>query len=154
MEGLARWAGVLLLITGIGCGSPAGPPYETRMAGGAGTSGDSDGDAPPTSVPASAMVVGTITEVPGRLSGAAFRVEERPGIPAAPGVGPETGGDRYDVTVNGGTRIRRRLPGGGHQAATAGELRVGMRVEVWFVGPIRESYPMQGTAGRITIFDP
>jgi hypothetical protein len=161
MNGLARWAGTLLLLTGIGCGSPAGPLSETPMAGGVdttrgagGTAGTADGDAPLTPVPPSAIVVGTITEVPGRVAGAAFRVEARPETPAAPGVGPEVGGDKYDVTVNSGTVIRRRLTGGGHLAVAAAELRVGIRVEVSFVGPIRESYPMQGTAGRIMIFDP
>ena len=37
--------------------------------------------------------------------------------------------------------------------ASAGynDLKVGQRVRVWFIGPIRESYPVQADAGTVVI---
>ena len=36
-------------------------------------------------------------------------------------------------------------------AASTADLRKGQKVRVWFVGPVMESYPMQGTAGMVVI---
>ncbi len=49
------------------------------------------------------------------------------------------------TTVN--TQVLRLDKG----AASITDLRVGQKVRVWFVGPVMESYPMQGTAGTIVI---
>lgn len=94
---------------------------------------------------------GTITEVPARLSGAAFLIEEKvTGLPAE----PSTAGDKYFVFVTEKTGIQRRTSGGSVQSASLAEITEGTRAEVWFDGPIRESYPAQATASRILILDP
>lgn len=49
------------------------------------------------------------------------------------------------ITVN--TQVLRLDKG----IANTADLRVGQKVKVWFVGPVMESYPMQGTAGTIVI---
>lgn len=50
------------------------------------------------------------------------------------------------VRVTSATRVER-----GTTPASADELRVGTRVEVWFAGPVMESFPVQATAGRVRI---
>jgi hypothetical protein len=52
------------------------------------------------------------------------------------------------VTVARGMRVVRRSDG---RAVSAGDLRVGTRVEIWFTGAIRDSLPVQATAAAITI---
>jgi hypothetical protein len=93
---------------------------------------------------------GTITEVPTRLPAAAFLIEEKTtGIPAE----PATAGDKYYVFVTSATQVQRRTGTGSTRSASLYELAAGMQAEVWFTGPIRESYPMQATASRILILD-
>jgi beta-N-acetylhexosaminidase len=99
----------------------------------------------------SARTRGTITEVPTRKSGAAFLIEEKvTGIPAE----PTTAGDKYYVFVTDRTKVQRRTHAGTVRSASLSEITAGMQAEVWFVGPIRESYPMQADASRILILDP
>ncbi|MDP9348869.1 MAG: YobA family protein [Gemmatimonadota bacterium] len=99
----------------------------------------------------SASTRGTITEVPTRLRAAAFLIEEKvTGIPAE----PRTAGDKYYVFVTERTTIERRTSAGTVRSASLAEITAGMQAEVWFVGPIRESYPAQANAGRILILDP
>ncbi|HEV2132569.1 MAG TPA: DUF3221 domain-containing protein [Longimicrobiaceae bacterium] len=102
----------------------------------------------------SAHTVGTITEVPSRLGTYAFLIEERPEQPMGANAGPFTTGDKYHVAVTEATRIERRTSTGGLQSASLEEITVGMRAEVWFVGPILQSYPAQATASRILILEP
>jgi hypothetical protein len=97
---------------------------------------------------------GTITETPSRLQGFDFLLEERPDLPRGPGVDPTTAGGKFHVSVTPETEILRRTAAGGTRRAAREEFATGMQVEVWFVGPIRESYPAQGTAGHVLILDP
>jgi hypothetical protein len=97
---------------------------------------------------------GTVTEKPSRLGGFAFLIEERPQEPVGAEAGPRTSGDKYHVAVAPETVVQRRTPAGGVRNASLDELAVGMEAEVWFSGPIRESYPMQGTARNVLILDP
>ena len=48
------------------------------------------------------------------------------------------------------TRITRRAQGG-EVAATLRDLVPGLRVEVWFDGPVATSYPVQGKAQALVI---
>jgi hypothetical protein len=75
----------------------------------------------------------------------AVRVEEVPG--------EGTGGDKSVVTVPAGARLLRRV-GGDVIAIGFGDLRTGQRASVWYDGPVRESYPTQGSAGVVLVSDP
>lgn len=55
--------------------------------------------------------------------------------------------DRAVVRITPATEI---LDAGGNER-TAEYLRNGLRVEVWFVGGVAESYPVQATAGTIAV---
>jgi hypothetical protein len=112
------------------------------------------GDDPPLTVaPAELRTQGVVTQVPSRLGTAAFLIEEQPDRPLSPTGSPLTDGGKYHVFVPGSTVIRRRGPDGQMGEAALADITVGTRAEVWFSGPIRESWPAQGTAGRIMIFD-
>ncbi len=56
--------------------------------------------------------------------------------------------DSANVTINEDTKIYR-----GEEEVTVDELEVGIIVEVIFDGPVAESYPAQGTAKKIKIFE-
>jgi hypothetical protein len=144
-----------LVLSVGGCAAPVlDPSSEPTRAAQTRPGAPADDDAPLTPAPSSVIAVGTITEVPARLGTAAFLIEQYPDRPLSPGGGPSDLGDKYHVTITNETQILRRGASGARRSATPDEIAVGMRAEVWFVGPIRESYPMQGTAGRIVIFDP
>lgn len=67
----------------------------------------------------------------------------------------ENGQGRYDraaVTVTDSTTVARSV-GGTRGAATFGDIQPGDSVEVMFVGPVLESYPVQGTARSVLIVD-
>jgi hypothetical protein len=144
------------LLAATACGSPLLEPLTDARGAGTTRPGEpaGDEDEPLQPAPAEVFIAGTITEVPSRLGSASFFIEEDPERPFGPGTDPFTAGDKYYVEVTPQTRIRRRLASGESQPASLGDVRVGMRAEVWFAGPIRESWPMQGTAGRIMLFDP
>ncbi len=92
--------------------------------------------------------------MPSRLGTYAFLIEERPEQPMWSGADPFNSGDKYHVAVTEATRIQRRTSTGGVRSAALEEITVGLRAEVWFVGPILESYPAQATASRILILEP
>ena len=54
------------------------------------------------------------------------------------------------VFVTPGTRILVRS-GGQTTRGTAADLAVGTRVQAWFTGPVRESYPVQADAGTLLV---
>lgn len=59
--------------------------------------------------------------------------------------------DKASVRVNEKTKIQiqdGKLVKDGKMA----DLKNGMKVSVWFTGPVAESYPVQATAGKILIF--
>ena len=100
--------------------------------------GDASADAPTTP----AGITGEITSV---------ELSERPGIALAmlvEGGKQPTGAvsDKAMVTVTDETRIARA-----DEREGARSLAVGMKVRVWFEGPVAESYPVQGTAGFVEI---
>jgi hypothetical protein len=109
--------------------------------------------APAEDDPFSTHTRGTITEAPSRTGGYAFMIEERPEQPVGAEASPLTAGDKYHVAITPGTTIERRTASGEVRPATAEEISVGTQAEVWFTGPILESYPAQGTAGRVLIVD-
>jgi hypothetical protein len=156
-------AAVAVLIGLAGCnGAVLGPGAEplstgdqarTGGSGGGGGGGVHPDDPPLVVAPAETRVQGVVTEVPSRLGTAAFLIEENPDRPFGGSSSPLVDGEKYHVRLTNGTVIRRRGADGQMSSATLADIKVGTRAEVWFVGPILESYPAQGTAGRIMIFD-
>jgi len=64
--------------------------------------------------------------------------------------GDPEGGTTYDrasVTVTGSTKVLHR----DGTSATLANVPDGARIEVWFTGPVAESYPVQATADVILI---
>lgn len=111
----------------------------------------------PASEPA--HTAGTITQapssLPARFGGTyAFLIEEYPERPTGPSASPYTTGDKYHVTVKEQTRIERRTATGNVRSVSPEDIAVGLKAEVWFDGPILESYPAQALASRILILDP
>jgi len=71
-------------------------------------------------------------------------IEETPG---------STGGDEKSyVTVLKSARLIRQTASGAEPVAFA-DLKVGQRVDAWFTGPVRLSYPTQAEARVIVILD-
>ncbi len=58
--------------------------------------------------------------------------------------------DKYMVTIKDETLILQRV-GGDRRSATFEALIIGQQLQVWFVGPIAESYPAQVAARQIVI---
>jgi hypothetical protein len=56
--------------------------------------------------------------------------------------------DKGYVKITKNTKIWK-IQGMQKQPATVTELEVGMEVTALFVGPVAESYPVQGTAGQV-----
>jgi exosome complex RNA-binding protein Csl4 len=89
-----------------------------------------------------ASIAGRVTAV--KRSGeriGSVRVEERPTEAA--------GSAKAVVRIRQGTSVIGAPPDG--RSADFNALRVGQWVRVWFVGPVRESYPVQADAGTIVI---
>lgn len=90
----------------------------------------------------SADIIGGVTQVERSGDGARLLVEQVPtrsaGYPIA------------SVYVTSRTRILARS-GGRTTRASAADLSVGTRVQVWFTGGVRESYPVQADAGTLLI---
>ncbi len=85
-------------------------------------------------------VQGFITDI----SGTVVLVEENPA--------DEWGSAKGAFTVTQETEILRQQ-GDELLPATSGDLRIGQRVAVTYVGPVAESYPSQGTASSIIILE-
>lgn len=95
---------------------------------------------PPSGPPS---IEGTITDV--RIAGeqlTVVRVEENPDDSA--------GSAKASVTVSNTTRVLGGRGTGGVERLRD-ELRRGRRVRVWFLGPIRESYPVQARASALEL---
>jgi hypothetical protein len=58
--------------------------------------------------------------------------------------------DKAMVKVTKGTKIYRQI-GGELREASFDDLKGGTKVEIWFQGPVSESFPVQATAGKIVI---
>ena len=89
-----------------------------------------------------ADIAGIVTNLSGRTDGVTVLVESDPSTP--------TSGVKASVAVTSATRVTRRAQGG-DVAATFRDLVPGMRVEVWFDGPVATSYPVQGKALALVI---
>lgn len=89
-----------------------------------------------------ADIAGVVTSVSGRTDGVTVLVESDPSTPSS--------GDKASVAVTSSTRVTRRS-GSGEVAATSRDLVPGLRVEVWFDGPVAMSYPVQGKASAVVI---
>lgn len=108
-----------------------------------GAPGDPDGPGLSAGVPAEAASIrGDIKEVDRSRGGLRFLVEQNP----ARGAGEPIAW----VDVDRDTRVLARTDGRTGSASSA-ELAVGMRVQVWFTGPVRESFPVQATGGTVLI---
>ena len=60
--------------------------------------------------------------------------------------------DKFVVTVTGQTDISSQVGGEKHKAQFD-SLNTGQKVEIWFSGPVMESYPAQVSAEKIVITD-
>jgi hypothetical protein len=89
-----------------------------------------------------AGITGTVTGVSGRADGVTVLVESEPSHPSI--------GGKASVAVTSSTRIARRAQSG-EVAATLRDIVPGVRVEVWFDGPVATSYPVQGKAQALVI---
>ena len=58
--------------------------------------------------------------------------------------------DKYMVTIKDETLIFEQ-DGENRRKVTFGALETRQRVQIWFSGPILESFPMQGTARQVVI---
>lgn len=59
--------------------------------------------------------------------------------------------DKAMIRINDKTRIQK-MNGKLVEDAKFAEIKNGVKISVWFTGPVAESYPVQATAGRIIIF--
>lgn len=87
-------------------------------------------------------ISGYITSAEIRADGASILVEEEPS--------QESGDNKAMVTVNEDTKLW--LDGDPLVKATVDGLVEGLRVDVWFTGPVAESYPVQATAGTVLVY--
>ena len=126
----------LLLLVGVlaACSTPASPGGDT----GSNTT-PTAGDLAPATAP---DITGIITskDTPGGVL-----IEENPD--------EASGSAKAHVSIVNETRIFKQQ-GQELRPATVGELEVGQQVQAWFTGPVRESYPLQATAGVIVIVNP
>jgi beta-N-acetylhexosaminidase len=58
--------------------------------------------------------------------------------------------DKATVKVTKATKIYRQI-GRELKEASFDDLKGGVKVEIWFQGPVAESFPVQATAGKIVI---
>lgn len=108
-----------------------------------GAPGEPDGPGLSASVPTdAASIIGDVREVERMEGRIRILVEQIPtrsaGYPIA------------WISVNRRTDVVQRA-GGSVSRGSSAELAEGMRVQVWFTGPVAESYPVQATAGTILI---
>lgn len=88
-------------------------------------------------------IVGVITRISN--SGSTILVEQDPNDPAA--------GAKASVAIDASTRVWNVATPGGVSKIPASDLRSGVRVRVWFDGPVAMSYPVQGRAADVSIGD-
>ena len=98
--------------------------------------------APALAQPPETSIRGEITEL--SRSAEVVLVEEDPS--------DESGSAKGEFAVDGETEILEQRDGGLAPVAFE-ELRVGQMVEATYSGPVAESYPTQGVAGRIVILE-
>jgi hypothetical protein len=146
-----------LLLGAASCGGPVLAP-ESLAGAGAATGGSDlpggEGDPPLAGSTEGTPSIGFVTQVPTIRGPRTLLFEEYPERPWGSGESPHTAGEKYYLTVTESTVIRIRLAAGKGRQANFDVIAPGMRAEVWFIGPILESYPAQATAGRITIWHP
>jgi hypothetical protein len=105
--------------------------------------GEPDGRGLSASVPTeAASIIGGITQVERSEDRLRVLVEQIPTRSA--------GHPIAWITVSRRTTVVERAGGALSRGSSAG-LAVGMRVQVWFTGPVAESYPVQATAGTVLI---
>ena len=103
----------------------------------------------PTASTATPDIVGVITSVSALRGSEAVAVIV---IEATPG--QESGSAKDAVTIVQSTEITRRVDGKEEPADSTAIYVTGTRVEAYYKGAIRESYPRQATAARIVILQP
>lgn len=59
--------------------------------------------------------------------------------------------DKAMIRINEKTKIQK-MNGKLVEEAKLDEIKNGVKISVWFSGPVAESYPVQATAGKILIF--
>ena len=135
---LALMAALALALTAGGCGNQ----------GGSGGSGDSGAlpDGPPDITGSVESITGNARDFtsPDEVVGAIYVV-------AAPGV--TSAYDRASISLSGETRICTKAPGADPVPADTAALGIGRQVEVWFTGPVAESYPVQALADVIYVVE-
>ncbi|MDO8880484.1 MAG: DUF3221 domain-containing protein [Coriobacteriia bacterium] len=94
----------------------------------------------PTEDPAIRGEITTLTPAPG---GGSLLIE-------ALGVA-EFGYDKASVWITSETTLRRLDADGAIEPIDFGDLEVGQTVDVWFEGPVAESYPVQASAGTLLL---
>jgi hypothetical protein len=157
---MLRMLSAVILTLLLGAASCARPVLEPEsLAGSGAATGVSDlpggeVDPPLAGSPAGTPTIGFVTQVPTILGPRTLLFEEYPERPWGSDASPHTAGEKYYVTVTDSTVVRMRLSTGEGRPASFDDIAPGMRAEVWFVGPILESYPARATAGRITIWHP
>jgi hypothetical protein len=105
--------------------------------------GEPDGPGLSANVPSeAASIIGEIKEIDRSGGGLRILVEQIPTRSAGEPIAW--------VSVNDGTRVLQRTDGGTSRAS-ASALAVGARVQVWFTGPILESFPVQTTGGTVLV---
>lgn len=120
-------AALAVLLAAPACGAAGGPEQPTLSLNVPGESAD---------------IIGSVTQVE--------RTGEEPRLLVEQVPTRSTGYPIASVYVTPRTRILARS-GGRTTRATAADLAVGTRVQVWFTGPVRESYPVQADAGTLLI---
>lgn len=128
MKRFARAAALALCLAAPACAGPGDP--------------DLSGSASLSVPQEAASIIGTITEADRTGAAPRLLVEQVPtrsaGYPIA------------WVFVGGSTRILVRS-GGQVTRGSAADLVAGARVQAWFTGGVRESFPVQADAGAILV---
>ncbi len=127
-----------MAVTAWGCGNSSG----SGSSGGGGALPDG----PPDITGSVESITGDARDFsdPDEVVGAIL-VEATPGVASAY--------DRASVSINGRTRIFTRAPGSEPVPADTLALGIGRQVEVWFTGPVAESYPVQALADVIYVVE-
>lgn len=60
--------------------------------------------------------------------------------------------DKASVNITASTTLLRKTAEG-YEGLTYSDLKVGMVVDVWFTGPVAESYPVQATADALVVVE-